>query len=85
LTSSTTARGTWALHDVVRLIPMVTLRAYGHYDETYEKADGQWRLKSSRLTRLREDVVTPVLTLYDARRLRAAAARLARRTSNERD
>jgi hypothetical protein len=84
LTSPTTARGTWALHDVVRLIPMLTLRGHGHYDEKYVKADGQWRLQSSRLTRLREDVVTPLLTLYDARRLRAAAARLARRTSNER-
>lgn len=81
LTSATTARGTWALADVVRLIPMVTLKGYGHYDEKYEKADGQWRLKSSRLTRLREDVVTPLLTLHDARRLRAAAARFARRTS----
>lgn len=84
LTSPTTARGTWALHDVVRLVPMLTLRGYGHYDENYVKAGGQWRLQSSRLTRLREDVVTPLLTLHDARRLRAAAARLARRTSHER-
>lgn len=82
LTSETTARGIWALNDVVRLIPMLTLRGYGHYEEQYEKADGQWRLTSSRLTRLREDVVTPLLTLDGARRLRAAAARLARRNSN---
>jgi hypothetical protein len=81
LTSPTTARGTWALSDVVRLLPIITLRGYGHYDEKYEKTDGHWRLKSSRLTRLREDVVTPLLTLHDAQRLRAAAARLARRTS----
>lgn len=84
LTSPTTARGTWALSDVVRLIPMFTLRGYGHYDEKYVKTDGQWRLKALRLTRLREDVVTPLLTLHDARRLRAAAARLARRTSKVR-
>lgn len=83
LTSPTTARGTWALNDIVRLIPMLTLRGYGHYEEKYEKTDGQWRLTSSRLTRLREDVVTPLLTLHDARRLRAAAARFARRNSNE--
>lgn len=82
LTSETTARGIWALNDVVRLIPMLTLRGYGHYEEQYEKTDGQWRLTSSRLTRLREDVVTPLLTLDGARRLRAAAARLARRNSN---
>lgn len=82
LTSETTARGIWALNDVVRLIPMLTLRGYGHYEEQYEKTDGQWRLTSSRLTRLREDVVTPLLTLDGARRLRAAAARLARRNYN---
>lgn len=81
LTSSTTAQGIWALTDVVRLVPMLTLRGHGHYHEKYEKTDGRWRLKSSKLTRLREDVVTPLLTLRDARRLRAAAARYARRTS----
>src|ERR1700742_3514581 len=49
---ASTARGIWALEDVVRLAPGVNLRAYGHYHETYEKADGQWRITSSRLTRL---------------------------------
>lgn len=82
LTSATTARGIWALNDVVRLIPMLTLRGYGHYHEQYEKTAGQWRLKSLKLTRLREDVVTPLLTLHDAPRLRAAAARYARRASD---
>lgn len=81
LTSRTTAQGVWALNDVVRLIPMLTLRGYGHYYEKYEKSDGRWRITSSRLTRLREDVVTPLLTLHEAQRMRAAAARLARRTS----
>ncbi len=84
LTSPTSARGVWALSDVVRLLPALTLRGYGHYHETYEKHDGRWRLKSSQLTRLREDVVTPLLTLHDARHLRAAAAKLARRWSNSR-
>jgi hypothetical protein len=82
LTSPISARGVWALNDVVRLLPALTLRGYGHYHETYEKHDGRWRLKSSQLTRLREDVVTPLLTLHDARRLRAAAAKVARRWSN---
>lgn len=81
MTSTTTARGIWALSDVVRLVPSFTLRGYGYYDERYEKTDGQWRLKSSRLTRLREDMVTPVLTLQNARPLRAAAAKFARRVS----
>jgi hypothetical protein len=82
LTSPTTAQGVWALNDVVRLIPAVTLYGYGHYHETYEKHDGQWRITSSRLTRLREDVGTPLVPGALATRLRVAAAKLARRTSN---
>ena len=53
LTSATTARGVWALEDVVRFGPGVNLRGYGHYTETYEKVDGQWFIASSTLTRLR--------------------------------
>ena len=82
LTSATTARGIWALNDVVRLIPTLTLHGYGHYHETYEKIDGQWRIKSSRLTRLREDVTLPMLAPRIATRLRAAAAKIARRMAN---
>ena len=81
LITPTSARGIWALHDVVRLVPGLTLHGYGHYHETYEKRDGQWCLTSSSLTRLREDIVTPLLNLNGANGLRAAAARLARRTS----
>ncbi|MDO3635708.1 nuclear transport factor 2 family protein [Mycolicibacterium arseniciresistens] len=81
LTSATTAHGVWALKDVVRLIPMVTLHGYGHYHETYEKCDNRWRITSSRLTRLREDVAIPLLPAALATRLRVAAAKLARRTS----
>ena len=51
LTSPTTARGVWALEDVVRFGPGVNLRGYGHYTETYEKVDGQWLFSSSTLTR----------------------------------
>ncbi|BBZ71013.1 hypothetical protein MPRS_21060 [Mycobacterium paraseoulense] len=59
LTSPTTARGVWALQDVVRFGPGVTLVGYGHYHETYQNIAGQWFIKSSKLTRLREDIVTP--------------------------
>jgi hypothetical protein len=48
LTSSTNARGVWALNDVVRLLPAPTLNAYGHYHETYEKLDGCWQIKTSK-------------------------------------
>lgn len=59
LTSPTTARGVWALEDVVRLAPGLNLNGYGHYHETYVKIDGQWRIKTSKLTRLREDIFNP--------------------------
>ena len=58
LTSATTARGIWALEDVVRLAPGVNLRGYGHYHETYEKVHGRWLIASTTLTRLRTDVQT---------------------------
>jgi hypothetical protein len=79
LTSATTARGVWALQDVVRFGPGVTLVGYGHYHETYENIAGQWLIKSSKLTRLREDIVTPVFSLYISDRVRRVAGKLARR------
>lgn len=78
-TSATTARGVWALNDIVRLAPGLNLNAYGHYHETYEKIDRQWRIKSSKLTRLREDIFNPVFSLRISDRIRDAAAKMARR------
>jgi hypothetical protein len=80
LTSETTARGVWALNDVVRLVPGLTLNAYGHYHETYEKGDGHWRIKTSKLTRLREDIVTSVFSLRVSPRMRDAGIKLSRRS-----
>jgi hypothetical protein len=79
LTSATTALGVWALQDVVRFGPGVTLVGYGHYHETYENIAGKWLIKSSKLTRLREDIVTPLFSLYISDRVRRVAARLASR------
>lgn len=79
LLSATTARGVWALEDVVRLAPGVTLRGYGHYHETYEKIDGEWRIKSSELTRLREDIFNTFFSVYISNRVRKAAVKAARR------
>ncbi len=59
ITSPTTASGVWAMHDLLRFpgMPTVDLVGFGHYHETYEKqADGHWRLKTYKLTRLRVDV-----------------------------
>ena len=79
ITSDTTARGVWALEDVVRLAPGVTLRGYGHYDETYVKIDGRWRFQSSTLTRLREDVFNIAVSVYISDRMKRAVGAIARR------
>ncbi|HEX4586755.1 MAG TPA: nuclear transport factor 2 family protein [Mycobacterium sp.] len=79
LASATTARAIWALEDVVRLGPGVNLRGYGHYHETYEKVDGQWRITSSKLTRLREDIFNVFFSVYVSDRIKRAAGRAARR------
>jgi len=79
LMSSTTATGIWAMQDVVRFAPGVTLHGFGHYHETYEAIDGQWRIKTSTLTRLREEIRTPLVTVFVSdrirRRLQSAALR----------
>ncbi len=64
LLSATTARGIWVLEDFLRFAPGLNFRGYGHYHETYEKRDGAWVIKTSRLTRLREDLVTPLFSLH---------------------
>ena len=61
LTSPTTAKGVWAMEDMLRwsedaAAPIRALHGYGHYHETYSKLDGQWRIQSLRLARLRVDV-----------------------------
>jgi SnoaL-like protein len=72
--SASTARGIWALEDYVKLAFALSMHGYGHYHETYEKADGCWRIKSSKLTRLRVDIATPLFSVDITRRLRKAAA-----------
>jgi uncharacterized protein (TIGR02246 family) len=61
VTSPTTATGVWAMEDMLRGPPggpLHEMHGFGHYHETYEKLDGQWLIKSLRLTRLRIDVTT---------------------------
>jgi SnoaL-like protein len=79
LTSATTARGIWALEDVVRLAPGLNLRGYGHYHETYEKRDGQWCIASSTLTRLREDIFNVLVSVYVSDRVKKAIGSIVRR------
>ncbi|MFC8525871.1 nuclear transport factor 2 family protein [Nocardia sp. NPDC057227] len=79
LTSATTATGVWALHDVVHLGPGLDLHGYGHYHETYQKHGDAWRIATSTLTRVREDIRTPLVSVRMTARLRDAGAALARR------
>lgn len=79
LTSATTARGVWALEDVVRFGPGVNLRGYGHYTETYEKVGGEWLIATSKLTRLREDVFNGLVAVYISPGIRRVAMRAAAR------
>jgi len=59
LTSPTTATGIWALQDVLEWPNGVELHGYGHYHETYVKTGDAWRIKSTKLTRLRMDFTPP--------------------------
>lgn len=59
ITSPTSAKGLWAMQDYLRFpgLATVDLVGSGHYHESYEKeADGKWRLKTYKLTRLRVDI-----------------------------
>jgi len=59
LTSPTTAKGIWAMQDLLRWPDGRQLQGYGHYHETYERVAGAWRIKSTTLTRLRMDATEP--------------------------
>jgi NADPH2:quinone reductase len=56
--SPTSARGLWAMQDLLRFPGYMTvdLVGYGHYHEEYSKVSGRWQLSRYRLTRLRVDV-----------------------------
>jgi len=58
LTSTTTARGVWAMEDELWWpdgSPLHHMHGYGHYLDTYEKAEAGWRVKSMTLTRLKRE------------------------------
>jgi uncharacterized protein (TIGR02246 family) len=61
ITSDATATGIWAMEDYLEFGaggPVKTLHGRGHYHETYVKLNGEWKIKSTKLTRLRLDVTT---------------------------
>jgi len=59
--SATTARAIWAMEDQIFFpddleSPFKTLHGYGHYHETYEKIEGQWKIKTLLLQRQKLDI-----------------------------
>jgi len=59
ITSETTARAIWPLTDYVSFGSKRKFVGYGHYEDEYVKADGQWKMKSSRLSRIVEEWTIP--------------------------
>ncbi len=58
VTSPTTARAIFAMEDLIwwpEGSRRRTLHGWGHYQETFEKIDGKWLIKTLKLTRLRVD------------------------------
>jgi hypothetical protein len=54
LTSPTTAKGIWSLHDILYM-PTNRFEGWGHYHEDYVKVQGRWKIKKVVTTRLRTD------------------------------
>ncbi len=59
IVDATTAHGIWSMFDLVE--PSSTsgfpvLTGFGHYTEDYRRVDGEWRIASLRLTRLKRSV-----------------------------
>jgi hypothetical protein len=44
VTSTTTATGIWAMEDMLRWPDGSEMHGYGHYHETYEAHEGDWRI-----------------------------------------
>jgi hypothetical protein len=57
--SETTAKAIWPMEDRIywtgkrRPDQITALHGFGHYHETYEKIDGDWKIKTLMVTRLR--------------------------------
>jgi hypothetical protein len=66
LTSATTAEGLWTLEDVLIFGGVLGVHGYGHYNDKYEKVNGKWVVKYSKLTRTRLDLINPDGTVIQA-------------------
>jgi uncharacterized protein (TIGR02246 family) len=59
LLSDDSAAGVWALQDIIWWPDGSVMHGYGHYHEKYERIAGEWKIKSSKLTRLHVVITTP--------------------------
>jgi hypothetical protein len=66
LTSATTGEGLWTLEDVLIFGSTLGVHGYGHYNDKYEKVNGKWVVKYSKLTRTRLDLINPDGTVIQA-------------------
>jgi hypothetical protein len=55
ITSDTTARGIWVLNDRLIVQTISTLNGWGYYDDEYMKENGEWKIKSTKITRILEE------------------------------
>lgn len=60
------ARAIWPMDDRIywpperaSILGYAQLRGFGHYHETYQRLNGEWKIKTMRLTRLRLVTQTP--------------------------
>ena len=56
--SDTTAKGIWALSDYVITEPDSKMRGWAHYEDEYIKEDSKWKKKCTRITRIRQELIT---------------------------
>jgi len=54
----TNATGIWALHDYLIFGSRMSLNGWGYYHDEYVKTNDGWKIKSTRITRLREEWIT---------------------------
>lgn len=59
LASATTATGIWALQDTIIWPDGSRLLGFGHYYESYELVEDEWRIKELTLTRLHMEISDP--------------------------
>ena len=59
VTGAATAEAIWSMTDHLYMPPggpFAKMTGYGYYHETYEKADGRWKIKTLRIARTRVEV-----------------------------